>query len=359
MELPYKSRLDRIYKWLMVMGICITALILIKDIVLPMAFAAIFSVVLLPVVLFLEARINRVLSIVITLLTTLLIIFLVMWLVIEQLASLVTSLPNLEEQFSDLINRVGDSITSTFNISTREQAQLIKDGVKNLSSSLGEFLLSTSYLAYFFIQVPIYIFLFLLYRDRFKEFLLALRPGSDLKWKDEIQGVVRSYISGLTLVVLIAGVLNSIGLLALGIDYAIFFGFLSGTLTMIPYVGITIGATLPTLMALVTKDSIWYAVGVIVVHAIVQFLEGNFITPKITGSKISVNALAAIVALLVGGKIWGIAGMILAVPAVGILKILFTYSSELKPLVILLGDEPPTSTGAETNTEVPTEENPG
>jgi predicted PurR-regulated permease PerM len=138
---------------------------------------------------------------------------------------------------------------------------------------------------------------------------------------------------------LIAAVLNSIGLLLLGIEHAIFFGFLSGTLTMIPYVGITIGAALPTLVALVTKDSGWYAVGVIAVHSVVQFLEGNFITPKITGSKISINALAAIVALLVGGKIWGIAGMILAVPAVGILKILLSYSTSLKPFVILLEDK--------------------
>jgi len=109
---------------------------------------------------------------------------------------------------------------------------------------------------------------------------------------------------------------------------------------MIPYVGITIGATLPTLLALVTKDSIWYAVGVIGVHGFVQFLEGNFITPKVTGSRISINALAAVVALLLAGKIWGIAGMILAVPAVGILKIVLNYSPTLKPLVVLLGDEP-------------------
>ena len=108
---------------------------------------------------------------------------------------------------------------------------------------------------------------------------------------------------------------------------------------MIPYVGITIGATFPALVALLTKDSGWYALGVIAVHGIVQFLEGNFITPKITGSKISINALAAIVALLVGGKIWGIAGMILAVPTVGILKILISYSTSLKPFVILLEDK--------------------
>jgi predicted PurR-regulated permease PerM len=181
--------------------------------------------------------------------------------------------------------------------------------------------------------------LFLLYRERFKDFLRTLTPDSDLKWKDEIQGVVRGYISGLSLVVFIAGILNSIGLLILGIQHAIFFGFLSGMLTMIPYVGISIGASLPALFTLLTKDSAWYAVGVIGVHAFVQFLEANFITPKITGSRISINAFAAIIALLIGGKIWGIAGMILAVPLIGIFKILVAYSPLLRPLVILLGDE--------------------
>jgi predicted PurR-regulated permease PerM len=216
---------------------------------------------------------------------------------------------------------------------------MLKDGLKELSSYMGGLLLSTSYLLYFFIQVPIYIFLFLLYRDKFRDFFLSFTSDSELKWKKDIEGVVRSYISGLMIVVFIAGVLNSIGLLALGIDNAIFFGFLSGTLTMIPYIGITIGATLPALIALLTKDSIWYAVGVIAVHGFVQFLEGNFITPKVTGSKISINALAAILALLIGGKIWGIAGMILAVPGIGIAKILFSYSPSLRPLVILLEDK--------------------
>ena len=129
-----------------------------------------------------------------------------------------------------------------------------------------------------------------------------------------------------------------IGLLALGIDHAIFFGILSGVLTIIPYVGIIIGALFPVLMALITKDSIWYAIGVVIVFFTVQFFEGNFITPRITGSKVSINALAAIIALLIGGKILGIAGMILAVPAIGVLKILLSHSEHLKPFVILLED---------------------
>lgn len=335
------SRLDRIYKFLIVLALTITALILTKDIMTPLAFAGLFSVVLLPLEKRLERKLGRIFSIIIVLVSALLIMGLVIWFVVLQLTSLVASLPSFEERFIFFVNEVSASLREQFNVSTDEQTQLLKDGVKNLSTYMGSLLLSTSYLAYFFIQVPIYVFLFLLYRDRFKEFLIAIVPGSDLKWKDEIQGVVRNYISGLALVVLIAGALNSIGLLLLGIDQAIFFGFLSGMLTMIPYVGITLGAMLPTLLALITKDSIWYAVGVVGVHAFVQFLEGNFITPKITGSKISVNALSAILALIIGGKIWGITGMILAVPAVGILKTVLSYSKELKPFVILLGDQAP------------------
>lgn len=332
-------KLKVVYQYLVVLALTIAFLVLSKDILMPMAFAALFSVVLLPVVKFFGKKMGEIAAISLTLFCVLILMLMIGWFVISQLSSLAASLPDLEQKFLDLITQISDSLNSKFKVSTTEQVQYLKDGLKNLSSYLGSILLSTSYLAYFFVQVPIYIFLFLLYRNRFKEFLLAIKPGSDLKWKDEIQSIVRAYISGLTLVVLIAGVLNSIGLLVLGIDHAIFFGFLSGALTMIPYVGITLGAALPTLVALITKDNIWYAVGVVAVHGVVQFLEGNFITPKITGSKISINALAAIVALLVGGKIWGIAGMILAVPAVGVLKILVSHSNNLKPFSILLGDE--------------------
>jgi predicted PurR-regulated permease PerM len=97
----------------------------------------------------------------------------------------------------------------------------------------------------------------------------------------------------------------------------------------------------PILMALITKDSIWYTVGVVIVFAVVQFLEGNFITPRITGSKVSINALAAIVALLIGGKILGIAGMILAIPGIGVLKILLSHTRHLNSFVILLEDTEP------------------
>lgn len=344
--------LDHIYKLLVILAISVLGIVLMRSIIIPLAFAALFALVLNPIAKRIERKTGRILSITIVLVTALVLLGLVIWFIVGQLKDLVLSLPGLETKFLSWVGNVNHFIETQFGYSTDEQTVMMSDAVKSLSVYLGDVVLSTSYLAYFFIQVPIYIFLFILYREKFRDFFLAFNANSDLKWKKDIDGVVRGYISGLAIVVLIAGTLNSIGLLALGIEHAIFFGFLSGALTLIPYIGITIGATLPALFALITKDSAWYAIGVIAVHAFVQFLEGNFITPKVTGSKISVNALAAILALLIGNLLLGIAGMILAVPAVGIIKIFMANSTSLKPFVILLEDKP-TQTEIQTVVEVP------
>ncbi|MBK7651286.1 MAG: AI-2E family transporter [Flammeovirgaceae bacterium] len=261
-------------------------------------------------------------------------------LIINQVTDLVSDLPLLETRFSNLVDSLSNTL-KTFGISATEQNQLLKRGLTTLGTYATDLLAATTNIISLVIQVPIYIFLFLIYRDRFRAFMMSLLPDAQERtWKQDVENVIHGYISGLLLVTLILATLNSTGLLILGIDHAIFFGILSGVLTIIPYVGIFIGATLPVLMALLTKDSLWYPIGVIIIFSIVQFLEGNFITPRITGSKVSINALAAIIALLVGGKILGIAGMILAIPLLGLSKILLSHTSHLKAFVILIEDVP-------------------
>ncbi len=334
------DRLDYTYKLFVVTALTITAVILARDIVVPMAFAGFLAVVMLPVIKRLEERkIGTAISITLVLLVTVTFLGLVIWLIVDQVVGLLNDLPNLQVKFETYVNDFSRTLRRDFGISTTEQNKLLGEFMRNVSAYLGDILLSTTSAISTLIQIPIYIFLFLIYRNKFRDFFLSLIPGDEeFGWKTDIERVVQGYISGLTLVTLIIAALNCIGLLALGIDHAIFFGILSGVLTIIPYIGIIIGALFPILMALITKDSIWYTIGVIAVFSIVQFLEGNFITPRITGSKVSINALAAILALVIGGKILGIAGMILAVPAIGVLKILLSRSQHLKPFVILLED---------------------
>ena len=335
------DRLDYIYKLLVVTALLIAAAILASDLVVPIAFAGFLSIVMLPIVKRLEnRRLGTALSITIVLLGTVIIMSFLMWIVIDQIVGLVNDLPNLQSKFVLFIGEASGRLEEDFGISIAEQNKFVGEFVRTVGTYLGNVLISTTNTLSVLIQIPIYIFLILIYRDKFKEFFLSLLPhDNEFTWKTDMERVVQGYISGLTWVTLIIAALNSIGLLALGIDHAIFFGILSGILTIIPYVGIIIGALFPVIMALITKDSIWYAIGVIIVFFVVQFLEGNFITPRITGSKVSINALAAIVALVLGGKILGIAGMILSIPAIGVLKIVLSHSEHLKPFVILLEDK--------------------
>lgn len=337
---PTWNRLDYIFKIMVITALTIYGIILCRDIVIPLAFAVFLTMVSLPIVKWLERRTGTILAVTIVVVGGTIIFGFLTWLLVSQIIGLVNDLPNLQERADKFVNDVKGLMWTELNIGQTELNQMVQDFLKGVSVYLGAFLLTTGNTLATVVQIPIYMFLMLIYREKFRLFFLSLLPNTDeeMEWKKDIENVTQGYITGLLLVTLIVAILNTTGLLILGIKHAIFFGILSGILTIIPYVGIFIGALLPTLMALITKDSIWYAAGVVAVFFVVQFLEGNFITPRITGSKVSINALAAIIALVLGGKILGIAGMILAVPAIGVLKIMLAYSRRLKPFVILLGD---------------------
>jgi len=333
------NRLDYVFKLSVIISLAVIAAVAAADIIVPLLISAFLAVILLPVVKWLEKRLSLTVSVILVLFLTIVIVISVMWVIGDQLARLVQDLPNLETKFNALADKISNEIRSVLGMSRAEQNQMEREILRSVSSYVGSLLLSTTNTLSLLIQLPIYIFLFLLYRERFKAFFISLLPDTErLKWKQDIESVLQGYISGLLIVTVIITVLNTIGLLALGVEHAIFFGVISGILTIIPYVGIFIGATLPAIFALLTKDSAWYAFGVVAVFSFVQFLEGNFITPRITGSKVSINALAAIVALLIGGKILGIAGMILAVPIMGVLKVVLSHTTHLKPFVILIED---------------------
>jgi predicted PurR-regulated permease PerM len=134
-------------------------------------------------------------------------------------------------------------------------------------------------------------------------------------------------------------VLNVVGLLLLGIPYALLLGVTGALLNFIPYVGGLVAIALPVLMAFITKDSYLYPLGVVGVYMVIQFIDNNVLVPRIVAGKVQVNALAAVVGVLVGNAVGGIAGMFLALPAMAILKIVFERVEGLRPWATLIGDE--------------------
>jgi predicted PurR-regulated permease PerM len=134
----------------------------------------------------------------------------------------------------------------------------------------------------------------------------------------------------------IVGILNSIGLLALGIKHAILYGVLTSFMMVIPYVGIFISASIPVSIALVTKDSIWYPIGVIMIFVFIQYLESNVFFPAIVGKQLNLSTWATLVAIVGGVIFWGIPGMVLITPFLAILKIISDHVPSMHAINILL-----------------------
>ncbi|MFT3794749.1 AI-2E family transporter [Flavobacterium sp.] len=191
--------------------------------------------------------------------------------------------------------------------------------------------------------LPVFIFFLLIYRDHFAVFVTKVfekqRNKILLEHIASIRKVVYSYIIGAGKVMLILGVVNTAVLFALGIKHAIFFGMLAGMLNIIPYVGPFMGALLPFFFALITKDNLFYPFAVVIAFTLIQFMESSWLTPRITGANVNLNAFITFLGLLIGGAIWGIVGMILIIPTIAILKKLFELSPDLEPYAYLFGEE--------------------
>jgi predicted PurR-regulated permease PerM len=108
--------------------------------------------------------------------------------------------------------------------------------------------------------------------------------------------------------------LNSLALLAIGIDYAILLGILGALLNVIPFIGGILSVTMPIIIAMVPKDSASYSILFSLMYMLIQFFDNHYITPKIVASKVKINSLMAVIVVLIGNAIWGIPGMFLAIP---------------------------------------------
>lgn len=340
----FKSRVEIYSQIAIIVAFAVVFTIAAKSFVIPLAFSFLFAIILNPLVRrFDRWGLQRILSILLAMLIFFLIIGAIAAYSTFQLSLLMEDLPSIQQRVIELFNSLARRLERLVGTEFFQENNIWQNALGNAGPIFSNLVSTTSSAATVLVQVPIYVFLILLYKERFKRFGAAVAHSSDKAEEriNEIKSVVQSYVSGLFIVILILAVLNSVGLWALGIKYALFFGIFSAILTVIPYLGNFLGGLFPFLVALVTKDSAWYAVGVVAIYAFIQFLEGNFITPNIMGSRVSVNPLAALLSLIIGAQLLGLTGVILAIPILGIIKTALSHSATLKPLIILIEDEPP------------------
>ncbi len=317
-----------------------------QEIILPLIYGAIIAVLLNPMVGFLvKKKVNRIVAVSLILFLLFLILSALVILIVWRMNTLNDGLPTLMAKFESLLDQVAHWISVQFHIREWKVDLWMTDSKEELMNDsntvIGTTLAAMSGLLATLVLTPVYVFLMLVYEPHLVQFIHRLFAKTSLANVDkvvaDVNGIIKSYLSGLFIQFIIVTVLDIAGLLLLGIEYAVVLGIIGGFLNLIPYLGGMITMLLFAAIALVTKAPI-YVVYVIILYGIIQFIDNNLLVPKVLGSKVKLNALISIFAVLAGGMLWGIPGMFLSIPLVAIVKLIFDQFESLKPWGFLMGE---------------------
>jgi len=312
----------------------------------PLTLGVLFAYLLFPVANFIEKRkVPRIAANIITIIIGLSVIYGVAFLVYKQLSVFLEDLPSLRRHASSNIGRMFNSIEMSLDIETgelkNEAIGLAQDFFESPGQTWQTAFGATFNTLFSFFIMPVYVFFLLYYRDKFKNFILMLVPDKRHATAEQIiedvNQVTIRYMTGVFVVVSILVVVNSVGFLIIGLDYAILLGTIAAVMNFIPYYGTIIGYSFPFLFALLMMDSPSYAFWVVIQFIIVQFSENNILTPNIVGSHVNINPFMIILAITLGGVVWGVPGMFIAVPMITVVRVLGENLEELSPIGFLLG----------------------
>lgn len=320
-------------------------LYVLKDVFAPLFFAALMAILLNPLVNKMSRRMNRVLAIAIAVVLLISIMAALIYFLSSQIAQFSEMLPELKKKMAEIFSNVQQWVAAKFNISFSKQIKMLEDAGNSNKAVVGQTVGSILGFAAGLILMPIYIFLLLYYKPLIQQFLFE-----SFNWRHsekvacimgETKGAIQSYVVGLLIEMGIIAALNSTALLIIGVPYALLLGCLGAILNLIPYLGGLIAIALPVFISLASGASPSTALYIIGAYTLIQLIDNNFIVPKIVSSKVSVNALASIVVVMLGGALWGVAGMFLSIPFTAVMKVVFDHVDELKPWGKLLGDTMP------------------
>ena len=330
---------------LILLGLVLTTYILsgLADILIPLDFAVLIAILLNPLYVRMEKKIPKVPAIIFSILLAIFFLVGLFYFLSTQIAGFVDKVPLIQKKVNALLNYADQWTNNRFGVNLKKQIASIDSGGSSLvRNTLGTILGTLSVV----VLIPIYVFMLLFYKPLILDFLFnifsekhSLRVAEILS---ETKAAVQSFMQGLMIETAIVCTLNSIALIVIGVPSAVVIGVIGGLLNLLPYIGGLVAIALPVLMLTITREGYSAQLLVIASYLVIQFIDNNILVPRIVSKKVQINALISIIIVLLGGALWGIAGMFLSIPFIGVLKIIFDRVDELKPWGKLLGDEVPT-----------------
>ncbi len=330
--------------------VCLTGLLIYvgKSILIPLGFAVMLAMLLLPVVNWLVRKgLPDTLASILSIFVALLFVAGILYFLSAQVAVFMEDLPAIKQKLQQHWSDIQAWLNQSLGITPQKQDEAIAKAKENMQSSgsanMGTVVTGIASGLMMMILLPIYTFLILFYRKLLRRFIIDVFAPAPAKQTEEVlqesTGIVRSYMIGLLIEMAIVTVLNAAGFFIIGVQYAIFLAVLAAILNLIPYIGMLVASVLCMAITLTTSDNFSDVIWTGVILIVVQFIDNNFIMPYIVGSKVKINALMSIVGVLIGGLLAGISGMFLSIPIMAIAKTVFDRVDSLKPWGLLLGGE--------------------
>jgi predicted PurR-regulated permease PerM len=317
-----------------------------QELLVPFVVGGLLAIAVLPIAEKLESwRIPRIVANIIIIGGGVLFLAAITYLFFFIIRDFTQEAPALKEQALTNVSAIMNTIESITGYPVDEQMLFLQEKIGGILFTLENaqtLVTQTTALSFGTMMVIVYMFFILYYRDKFKEALLSLTPASFVtQTHTALLGITRvmpKYLIGLFNLIIIVTIISSLGFWMIGLSNPLFFGLFTGFMNAIPYIGPLVAFIAVILFAL-TTHTVPVIIGTIIMFFVVQFLDNNILAPIVAASPIDINPLAAIIGILIGGYLWGITGMIIALPLLGIVKVLCDTIPAWKTFGFLLGTE--------------------
>ncbi|WP_226002572.1 AI-2E family transporter [Paenibacillus sp. BJ-4] len=316
-------------------------MVLLKTIILPVILSGVLYYLFNPLIDVLERnKVKRIYSIIVLYLLIIGIIAVVITSVVpvirDQIQGLVQNVPAYSEQVqqqfekligSDFVNQFQNTIQINPSELASKVSEKLSAFINNAWAGVGSFLGVITETVLAIATVPFILFYLLKDGRKLPHSVLKMFPPMFRKETDrimtEMNHQVSSYIRGQIIVSFCIGVLLYIGYLIIGLDYSLTLAVIASFTSVVPYLGPVIAITPALIVALVTSPVM--LLKMVIVWTIVQLIEGKFISPQIMGKSLRVHPITIIFVILTAGNLFGVVGIILAVPGYAVLKVIVTH----------------------------------
>jgi len=341
---PYILRLAAI---LIASTLIVLALYQLKVVIIPILFSIIFAVMIFPFCIRLEKwGFSKGMAAFTTVFIATSIAGLLGYILFTQVSIFTENIPQISTKINLLISDLRDFAAHKLSMKKSVVSERIQEQItqfQNNSGFIASFLLRviSAVLINLFL-IPLYAFFLIYYRHFFIEFFYKVFLNDNKEHIDDIiqkmEVVIKGYLFGQVLDILIIGAANAAVLYFLGVGYSVILGFLIATLCIIPYFGMIAGSLLALLAAVITTNTSWQPLTALILLWIIHIIDSNLVTPLIIGHKVKLNPLVAIFVLFLFGELWGLPGLFLALPLTAIMKVIFDAVPGLNPYGFLLGE---------------------